>query len=198
MSGPTLARGRQKVEAIFPLAASGFGVVEARRDVALEPLDRLVRGQSVPGDRFCFAHCSSSIMRSGGALEMRDCSPCVMRKPAHQRHAIDAGDRRACGELAGRDHVERGLTMRGVEDPPAPWRRARDLPHPCGARSSETRGQFVMAPVARPGGDGEIRGGPGRAAHRPAHKAAARASSGPSVATPVFAIASTASASRFA
>ncbi len=58
---PALARGRQHVEAVFRLAARGFGVVEARGHAGLEPLDRLVRGQRVPGRLFCCAHCSSSM-----------------------------------------------------------------------------------------------------------------------------------------
>ena len=61
-----LARGRQHVEAIFRLAARGFGIVEARGHAGLEPLDRFIRGQSVPGRLFCFAHCSIS-MRDAAA-----------------------------------------------------------------------------------------------------------------------------------
>ncbi len=61
-----LARRRQHVEAVFRLAARGFGIVEPRRHAALEPLDRLVSGQRVPGRLFCFAHCSSS-MRAAAA-----------------------------------------------------------------------------------------------------------------------------------
>ena len=46
---------------------------------------------------------------------MRDCAPCVMRKPAHQRNRVDARDRLTRGELAGRDHVERGAAMRSAK-----------------------------------------------------------------------------------
>jgi hypothetical protein len=43
---------------------------------------------------------------------MRDCAPCVVRQPAHERNRVDASDRRACGDFAGRDHLERGAAMR--------------------------------------------------------------------------------------
>ena len=56
-----LARSRQHVEAVFRLAARGFGLVEARGHTGLEPLDRLVGGQRVPGRLFCWVHCSISM-----------------------------------------------------------------------------------------------------------------------------------------
>jgi hypothetical protein len=46
---------------------------------------------------------------------MRDRALCVMRKPAHERHAIDARHRLRRGELAGRDHVERRAAMPGAK-----------------------------------------------------------------------------------
>ena len=56
-----LARGRQQVEAILSLAAGGFDGVEARRHVALEPLDDLFRSEGMPRARVCRVHCSSSM-----------------------------------------------------------------------------------------------------------------------------------------
>ncbi len=62
-----------------------------------------------------------------------------------------------------------------LEDRPAPWRRARDSgSRHCRARPALGRGlragdcpsQFVIGRMARSGGDREIRGGPGRVAHR--------------------------------
>ena len=61
---PALARGRQQVEAIFRLAPRGFSLVEASLHAALEPLDRLVRREGVPGGWLCCAHSSGSVRKA--------------------------------------------------------------------------------------------------------------------------------------
>ena len=174
MSGPRLRAVGKHVEAIFRLAARGFGFVEARGHAGLEPLDRLLGGEGVPGRLFCFAHCSELHARGGGALEMRDGAPCVMREPAHERDRVDARDRLGRGELAGRDHLERGAAMRASKIGQRLGGALEILGHVSRVRRALrrahalaiVRGQFVIGRVRRSGGDRKIGGGAGRVAHR--------------------------------
>ena len=74
-----LARGRQHVEAVFRLAARGFGLVEARGHAGLEPLDGLIGGQRVPGRLFCF-----------GFIALSPCAPRRRARDARPRARRDA------------------------------------------------------------------------------------------------------------
>jgi hypothetical protein len=86
---------------------------------------------------------------------MDDRAPGVMRKPVQERDRIDPRDRRARGELSGRDRFERS----GAMGRPKVGERlggALEILNG-GLTAGDLLGQFVIGRVARSGGDRKIR-----------------------------------------